>query len=133
MCLDTEYSESLDTGPEILTPHKNDFLLPTLKVKGDSNIFNKSTQEWASVPSRLCILENGINYREKDATDASEPNSQGVNPAATIYPSHTWLFWKKFPKTFTDKKSHELLKAKELFLLFIGWQASCLSLFFFWV
>lgn len=82
MCLDTEYSESLDTGPEILTPHKNDFLLPTLKVKGDSNIFNKSTQEWASVPSRLCILENGIDHRASWNREAAWPAGEGCRPVS---------------------------------------------------
>ena len=42
--------------------------------------------------------------RETDATDASESNRQGVNPAATIYPPHD----------FSGRNSLKLLQTKNL-------------------
>lgn len=86
---------------------------PHTHGEGRPQGFNQAKGGWANVPSELCILENGINYTEKDAIDASEPNRQGVNPAATIYPPCPRLLWKKFPETSAEEKSHELLQSQK--------------------
>lgn len=92
--------QSLGTVPEILTPQESDFLLLTLEVKGDPSIFKAGTGK--CVFQALC--SGKWDQLETDATDASESNRQGVNPAATIYPPHD----------FSGSNSLKLLQTKNL-------------------
>lgn len=136
MCLETAMGESLGPDPRIQTPRQQRFLFATLTVEGDRGARAAPKQVAARTRSLVRVLETRIHSTEKDSPAISEPNRQGVKPAAIIYGLHSWLFWKIFPETSAEGRNlMSCSKAKGLFLLFTGGEARSLSLlflFFFW-
>lgn len=120
MCLDTEnvvnhwaqVSGSRHLTTAVPSP-------PHCQGEGRPQDFNQVKAAMAK--SALWALCSGkCDYTEKDAINASEPNRQCVNPAATIYSPHSRLFWKKFPETSEEKNLMSCFKARGMFLFFIG-------------
>lgn len=87
---------------------------PHTQGEGDPSISSKARMGKCALRASC---SGKWDYTEKDA---SEPNRQSVNPAATIYPPHPRLFWKKFPETSEEKNLMSCSKAKRMFLFFIG-------------
>ena len=119
-----ECGESPGTGPRIQAPHNSGFLLPTLKVKGDPSVVIEPRQECllGSASCRMGLYQERCRWCFR--------TQQAVLIQLQTFTILTQVFSGRNSLKLLKRNLKSCCKAKEMFLFFTGWKASCLSLFY---